>query len=170
VPGHRLWAKVNRNHAPVNATLAMAALCLIVAIPALKGNAANIPFAFYAITQITVLGLYIAYVIPVYLRWRMGDAFVPGPWTLGAKYKWMCPVAVAEVVIICIYMSAPFAPAGIPGRTGFALDNGVVNYAPVLVAAVIVFAGIWWLVSAKNWFTGPEIPTAAAIDAELAGD
>jgi hypothetical protein len=40
----------------------------------------------------------------------------------------------------------------------------------VLVAAVIVFAGIWWLVSAKNWFTGPEIPTAAAIDAELAGD
>ena len=75
----------------------MAALCLIVALPALKGNAANVPFAFYAIVSITVLGLYIAYVIPIYLRWRMGDAFEAGPWTLGKRYKWMCPVAVVEV-------------------------------------------------------------------------
>ena len=63
----------------------MAALCLIVALPALKGNAANIPFAFYAIVSITVIGLYIAYAIPIYLRWRMGDGFVPGPWTLGKQ-------------------------------------------------------------------------------------
>ena len=82
----------------------------------------------------------------------------------------MCPVAFIEVIIICIYMSAPFGPSGIPGRKGFALDNGVVNYAPVLVGAVMLFAGIWWLVSAKNWFTGPEIPSVAAIDAELSGD
>jgi amino acid transporter len=170
VPGHRLWSKVSRNRAPVNATLLMAALCLIVALPALKGNDANIPFAFYAIVSITVIGLYIAYAIPIYLRWRMGDSFVAGPWTLGSKYRWMCPVAVIEVIVICIYMSAPYAPAGIPGRDGFALDNGVVNYAPVLVGAVILFAGVWWLVSAKNWFTGPEIPSAAAINSELAGD
>jgi hypothetical protein len=77
---------------------------------------------------------------------------------------------VIEVIVICLYMSAPYAPAGIPGRDGFALDNGVVNYAPVLVGAVILFAGVWWLVSAKNWFTGPEIPSAAAVDSELAGD
>ena len=79
VPGHRLWSKVSGNRAPVNATLLMAALCLIVALPALKGNAANIPFAFYAIVSITVIGLYIAYAIPIYLRWRMGDAFVRRP-------------------------------------------------------------------------------------------
>ena len=170
VPGHRLWSKVSGNRAPVNATLLMAALCLIVALPALKGNAANIPFAFYAIVSITVIGLYIAYAIPIYLRWRMGDKFVPGPWTLGNKYRWMCPVAVIEVIVICIYMSLPFGPSGIPGRTGFALDNGVVNYAPVLVGLVILFAGIWWQVSAKNWFTGPEIPSSTAVDAELAGD
>ena len=29
--------------------------------------------------------------MPVYLRWRMGDAFEPGPWTLGKKYKWINP-------------------------------------------------------------------------------
>jgi amino acid transporter len=170
VPGHQWWSKVNRSHAPANATLIGAIICIIVALPALKGNAANVPYAFYAIVSITVIGLYIAYVIPVYLRWRLGDAFEGGPWTLGSKYKWMCPIAVIEVIIICVYMSLPYAPAGIPGRTGFALDNGVVNYAPVLVAAIILFAGVWWLVSAKNWFTGPVIPSASAAEAELAGD
>ena len=37
------------------------------------------PVAFYAVVSIAVIGLYIAYVIPIYLRWRMGDAFEPGP-------------------------------------------------------------------------------------------
>jgi len=168
IPGHQMWSRVNRAHAPVNATLLGAAICIIVALPALKGNSANIPFAFYALTQITVIGLYIAYVIPVYLRWRMGDSFVAGPWTLGSKYRWMCPIAVIEVIIVCIYFSLPFSPAGIPGREGFALDNGAVNYAPVLVFGIVILAGIWWLLSAKNWFTGPDIPSAGAVDAELA--
>jgi amino acid transporter len=170
VPGHQLWSKVTRSHAPANATLAVAALCFIVALPALYGNAANIPFAFYALTQITVIGLYIAYVIPVYLRWRMGDAFQPGPWTLGQKYKWMCPIAVAEVVVVCVYFSMPFSPLGIPGNAGFHWNNGSVNYAPLLVFGVVIAAGIWWVVSAKNWFTGPEIPSAAEAEAELAAD
>ena len=116
IPGHQIWSKVTKSHAPVNATLLVAVLCLIVALPALKGNDANIPFAFYALTQITVIGLYIAYAIPIYLRWRMGDSFVAGPWTLGNKYKWMCPIAVLEVIIVCIYFSLPFSPLGIPGQ------------------------------------------------------
>jgi amino acid transporter len=168
LPGWQLWSKVNRSHAPVNATLLGAALCVIVALPALKGNDANIPFAFYALTQITVIGLYIAYIIPVYLRWRKGDAFEPGPWTLGNRYKWMCPIAILEVIIVCIYFSLPFSPAGIPGNEGFSWDNGAVNYAPILVLAVILFAGIWWISSAKNWFTGPQIPSASAAEADLA--
>ena len=167
IPGHQIWSKVTKSHAPVNATLLVAVLCLIVALPALYGNEANIPFAFYALTQITVIGLYIAYAIPIYLRWRMGDSFVTGPWTLGNKYKWMCPIAVLEVIIVCIYFSMPFSPLGIPGNDGFALDNGAVNYAPVLVFGVIIATGIWWVVSAKNWFTGPEIPSATAAEADL---
>jgi hypothetical protein len=97
----------------------------------------------------------------------MGDAFEAGPWTLGNKYKWMCPIAVLEVIIVCIYFSMPFSPLGIPGNDGFALDNGAVNYAPILVFGVIIATGIWWVVSAKNWFTGPEIPSATAAEADL---
>ena len=55
------------------------------------------PVAFFAVVSIAVIGLYIAYVIPIYLRWRMGDAFEVGPWTLGRKYKWMNPFATVWV-------------------------------------------------------------------------
>ena len=52
----------------------------------------------------------------MYLRWRMRDTFVAGPWTLGAHYRWTCPVAIAEVVIICVYMSAPMRNWGATRR------------------------------------------------------
>ena len=48
---------------------------LLVTIPALWGSAASVPFAFYAITGICTVGLYIAYILPVYLRLRKGDEF-----------------------------------------------------------------------------------------------
>jgi heme/copper-type cytochrome/quinol oxidase subunit 4 len=45
------------------------------------------------------------------------------------------------------------------------------NYTVVAVVAVIGFAGIYWLVSARNWFTGPRVQGSpeelAAIEAEL---
>ena len=48
---------------------------------------------------------------------------------------------------------------------------GNFNYTVVAVVAVIGFAGIYWLVSAKNWFTGPKIQGSAeelaAIEQEL---
>jgi hypothetical protein len=45
------------------------------------------------------------------------------------------------------------------------------NYAPVAVLAVIGFATIYWLASARNWFTGPKVQGSAselaAIEREL---
>jgi len=94
----------------------------------------------------------------------MGDAFEPGPWTLGNKYKWMAPIAIAEVIIACVYFCLPFGPPGIPGKKGFAWDNGYIQYAPVLVGSTILLVGIWWLLSARHWFTGPlrtiDLPAA----------
>ncbi len=58
--------------------------------------------------SIGVLGLYIAYVTPVYLRLRAGDSFKPGPWTLGSKYRWLNPIAVVWVIIASIFFSLPF--------------------------------------------------------------
>ncbi len=38
---------------------------------------------------------------------------------------------------------------------------GNFNYAVVAVVVVIGFAGIYWLVSAQDWFTGPRVQGSA---------
>ena len=43
--------------------------------------------AFTAVVSIGVIGLYLAYIIPIFLRLRMGDAFQPGPWRLGQQVQ-----------------------------------------------------------------------------------
>ena len=53
----------------------------------LPGNNGGYPVAFFAVVSIAVIGLYIAYVIPIFLRWRQGDAFQAGPWNLGAQVQ-----------------------------------------------------------------------------------
>ena len=37
-----------------------------------------VPTAFYAVVSVAVIGLYLAFLIPIWLRWRMGDYFEPG--------------------------------------------------------------------------------------------
>jgi hypothetical protein len=100
-----------------------------------------------------VIGLYIAYVAPVYLRLRAGDGVEPGSWTLGAKYKWVNTIAVIWVIICVVIFSLPFTPAGVFWNDEFTWS--AVNYSPLMVLGVIAAVGIWWLVSAKNTYKGP---------------
>jgi amino acid transporter len=153
VPGHRLWTRLNHHRVPAFSVIFMATCALIVTLPALIGDENNYTYAFYAVVSITVIGLYIAYVIPTWLRWRMGDAFEPGPWTLGRKYKWVNPAAVIWVIICVIVFSLPQGAAGAWWADEF--DWKYVNYAPFTVLAVIVAVGLWWLISARHTFTGP---------------
>jgi amino acid transporter len=153
VPGHRLWTRLNHHRVPAYAVLGSCMAALIVTLPALEGDENAFPYAFFAVVSITVIGLYIAYVMPTFLRWRMGDAFEPGPWTLGKKYKWINPAAIIWVTICVIIFSLPFTPAGVPGREEF--DWKYVNYAPITVGVVLLIVGLWWTLSAKHHFTGP---------------
>ncbi len=153
VPGHKQWTKLNHHRVPHYSVLFMAACALVITLPALIGDDAGIAFAFNAVVSIAVIGLYIAYAIPIYLRWRKGDDFEPGPWTLGKKYKWVNPIAVLWVVLCVIIFSLPTAPISVPWDSTF--DIKYMNYAPVTVLIVIIAVGLWWLLSAKNHFTGP---------------
>jgi len=153
--GKRVSAKisvVNDKRVPVYAVLLMATLGLIITLPALKGNGAGVPFAFFAVVSIAVIGLYIAYVIPVFLRWRKGGEFEPGPWNNGPKYKWMNSFATLWVALITIIFCLPFTPAAVPWNSEFSWES--FNYAPLTVAIVLLGAGITWLVSARHHFTG----------------
>jgi amino acid transporter len=158
VPGHRMWTKLNHHRVPHMSVILMCVLALIITLPALKGTGA-FPWAFFAVVLIATIALYIAYVMPTYLRWRMGDKFVPGPWTLGKKYKWVNLGAIIWVAICVVCFCLPFTPAGWPGTQGgddkadpFKWE--AVNYAP-LVLVVVGLIAIWWKVSAHKWFEGP---------------
>ena len=144
LPGSSLWHKVNkRTRTPTNAIWLAAGFAFILALPDLW-NAA----AYAAVTSIAVIGLYIAYVLPTFLRLRQGDNFVRGPWHLG---RWSRPIGIIAVVwvilITILFMLPVFSP--------ITLDD--FNYTVVAVLVVLGFASIYWMVSAKNWFTGPRV-------------
>jgi amino acid transporter len=153
VPGHNLWRRVNKQRVPTWSVLFVIAFALIITLPAIKGNHAGTTVAFLAVTSITTIGLYIAYTIPVFLRWRLGDTWQPGPWTLGAKYKWVNLIAVVWVVFCTILFCVPFSPAAVPFKHGFSWS--AFNYAPLVTIAVLIVVEAWWHFSAKNHFRGP---------------
>ncbi|MFG1696830.1 amino acid permease [Nonomuraea sp. NPDC049309] len=155
VPGWRLWSKVDRNRTPVNAIVAGCTVAALITLPALYAPPGlTTPVAFYAVVSIAVIGLYLAFLIPIWLRLRMGDAFQPGPWTLGRKYKVLCWIACVEIVIVSVYFIMPFSPEGVPGDPAFTWTS--VNYAPVAVGIVLIGIALWWALSARHWFTGPR--------------
>ncbi len=153
VPGGNIWKKVNKHRVPLNAVLVSAVIGVIITLPALYKSPTGAPTAFYAVVSVAVIGLYLAFLIPIYLRWKMGDKFVGGQWTLGSKYKWMNLIAVIEIAVISIYFILPFTPTGIPGHKDFTWT--AVNYAPILTFGALLILWIWWHMSVKKWFKGP---------------
>ncbi len=160
VPGWRLWTRLNHHRVPALAVIFACFWAMVITLPALIGDENDYTYAFYAVVSITVIGLYIAYVMPTYLRWRMGDDFKPGPWTLGKKYKWVNPAAIVWVAICVIVFSLPQGSTGAPWHDDF--DLKYVNYAPFTVGLVFAAVGIWWLVSARHTFKGPVKNVAMA--------
>jgi amino acid transporter len=153
VPGHRLWRKLGPNKTPTWAVLFVVLAAATITIPAYFPNHLGTPVAFLAVTSISVIGLYIAYTIPVFLRWRMGSEFSPGSWTLGNKYKWINPAACIWVGLCVIIFCLPFGPAAVFFKKGF--EWSAVNYAPLVTIGVMGAVTIWYAVSAKNTFKGP---------------
>jgi amino acid transporter len=152
MPGWWLFRRLNAARVPLYAVLAVSVASLIITIPAYWGNKVGTPYAYFAITAICTVGLYVAYIIPVYLRLRHGDRFQPGPWTLGRHYKWVNIGAIVFVILVVFSLDIPTVPAGVPWNSGFQWT--ALNYSP-LVLIVGVLVGIWWVVDARKRYTGP---------------
>jgi amino acid transporter len=152
MPGWWLFRRLNQARVPLYAVIAVSVASLIITIPAYWGNKVGVPWAYFAITAICTVGLYLAYIIPVYLRLRMGDRFQPGPWTLGRHYRWVNIGAIFFVALVVYALDIPTVPTGVPWKSGFTWT--AVNYSP-LVLVVGVLVGIWWVVDAKKKYTGP---------------
>jgi amino acid permease (GABA permease) len=157
LPYSEFWHRINpKTRTPTNAIWLAAGGAFVLGLPYLW-NAT----AYYAVTSIAVIGLYIAYVIPTLLRLLQGDNFVRGPWHLG---RWSKPIGWTAVVwvafITVLFMLPQVSPVNFESF----------NYAPVAVLVVLGFAGIWWLVSARHWFNGPRVQGSPEELAEIEHD
>jgi amino acid transporter len=151
IPGSKLWAKVNpRTGTPTNSIWLCVVAAIVLAAPALFNTT-----AYLAVTSVAVIGLYIAYVAPVFLR-RLNKDFTPGPWHLG---KWSAVIgwiAVVWVIFICIlFVLPPVLP----------ITVDTFNYAPVAVAVVAIFATILWFAKGRKHFMTREEADHLTIDA-----
>jgi amino acid transporter len=160
VPGSKHWQQLTASRVPARGVGLVAVVSALVTLPALievnLGTADApliVPIAFYAVTSIAVIGLYVSFAIPIWLRWRAGANFETGSWNNGAKYKWMNPIAVAEIVIVSLFLMMPFVPGAVPFSKDF--DWKYVNYAPIVTLGVVLLITVWWQLSAKHWFKGP---------------
>ncbi|MDQ2743578.1 MAG: amino acid permease [Chloroflexota bacterium] len=149
LPGSSFWHRINkRTRTPTNSIWLAAVAAFLLGVPYLF-NAT----AYAAVTSIAVIGLYIAYVLPVLLRLLAGSRFVRGPWHLG---RWSAPVdaiAVLWVVFITVLFMLPQVSP---------INRNTFNYAPVAVGVVLLLSGGWWLLSAHRWFTGPKVQGSLA--------
>jgi len=152
IPGWWLFSRLNHHRVPSYAVLGVTFFALVISLPALWSNSAGFPFAFFALTGICTVGLYLAYTIPVYLRYRAGDRFEPGPWNLGEKYRWINLGALLFAVVCVIALDLPFTHAAVPWNDDF--DATALNYTPLVIVVGLLVA-VWWQVSAKNRYTGP---------------
>ncbi|HMM81646.1 MAG TPA: amino acid permease [Terrimesophilobacter sp.] len=142
LPGSKIWAKVNpRTGSPTNSIWLCVGCSIVLVVPALFNTT-----AYLAVTSVAVIGLYIAYVTPVFLR-RLNKDFVHGPWHLG---KWSAPIgwiAVVWVVIICIlFVLPPLAP----------ITVDTFNYSPIAVVVVVILATVLWLTKGRHHFMTKE--------------
>jgi len=154
IPGSSFWHKINkRTRTPTNSIWLAAAGAFILGLPYLWS-----PVAYFAITSIAVIGLYVAYVIPVFLRVRAGKKFKPGPWSLG---KWGPLVGIVATIWTIFIFILFMLPQYLPQFDDKGITWADLNFTPLVFLVVLGGAAIWYQVSAKHWFKGPKVQGTA---------
>ena len=172
LPGSKHWHKINKKtRTPTNSVWLGVALSAVVGASSLyvagKG-AGRYSTAFFAMTGICVIGLYISYAIPIYLRLTNPD-FKTGPWNLKGRHKLVGWTALVWIAFISVLFVAPlfwpFWPIFGDGNEikewtdesnqWFRQNNFNFTGPLILLAAISVMC--YWRFSGKKWFTGPKV-------------
>ncbi|MFI6347946.1 amino acid permease [Streptomyces sp. NPDC050560] len=142
MPGSHWWHTVSsRTRTPVNAVWLAAVCALVLVIPGWWSHT-----AFTAVVSVNVVGLFLAYAVPIFLRLRLGAEFQPGPWQLGRWSRVVATVAVLWIVFSSVLFMLPQASP---------ISAGSFNYAPLALGAVLLVATVWWFATARRRFQGP---------------
>ncbi len=154
LPSSHLWHKINREtHVPVNAIWLAISLAFMLALPALFSTV-----IYAAVTSIATIGLYVAYVIPVFLRRIHPDRFTPGVFQLGRWSSLVGWIAVGWTVLICILFMLP---------TTRPINLTDFNFTPLVLLIAFALLVPWYLISVRHWFKGPISEFTGGLSGEL---
>ena len=146
MPGSRWIKRVSGRHrTPVWAILIGSALAVLLCVYSA---------AYFVVTSISTITLYLAYVIPVYLNWRnkrrgRGECTTPetAPWSLGRWGPAINVIAVVWTIFITLIFSLP--------------PNELVLWTMLLVALLLV---AYWKLHAARHFHGPTQADEVALE------
>jgi amino acid transporter len=168
LPGSNIWHKINKKtRTPTNSVWLGVALSALVGASSLYvrgAGAGRYSTAFFAMTGICVIGLYIAYAIPIFLRLTNPD-FQTGPWHLKGYHKlvgWTSLVWIAFISILFVApLFWPFWPIwgeknDIFGDGTFFRQNNF-NFTGPLILTAAAFVLLYWRFGGKKWFKGPKV-------------
>ncbi len=154
LPGSKWLHVVSKKYRTPARAIWVAAV--IAFIPAL----AQFPVAavYSIVVSISVIGLYVSYVIPVLLALIYPDRWKPGPWNLGRWWPVVGWAAVIWVAIISVILMLPeyALPAGFSGNV---IDwlTATGTWAAPAVAIFLVVGGLYYILYGKNNYKGPII-------------
>jgi len=141
----------DRFQAPVRTIWLAAFLAFCLALPSLGSSV-----AFSAATSIATIGLYISYGLPILVGLIWPKNFTKGPFNLGRASRPVALIAVLWILFITVIFCLPELNP---------VNSQTLNYTPVAVGIVALWAFGSWFLWAKRWFTGP----IRQIEAEAAG-
>ena len=137
---HRLHIIDGRFRSPVRTIWFGACCSFLLALPSLGSEVALV-----GTTSIATIGLYISYGIPVVMTLIFPANFKRGPFHLGRYSKVFAVVACSWIVFITVIFCLP---------TVNPVTTQSLNYTPVAVGIVTLFALGSWFLWARHWFTG----------------
>ena len=131
----------HRFRSPIRTIWLAALLSFLLAIPSLGSTV-----AFSAATSIATIGLYVSYGLPILIGLIYPGNFKKGPFNLGFASRPIALVAVCYVSFLTIVFCLPEQNP---------INSQTLNYTPVAIGIVALWAFGSWFLWARKWFTGP---------------
>jgi len=137
MPGSVWWGHIHpRWRTPTAATWNAVIIAFLIALYSK---------AYSVIVSLSTIGLYLAYAIPIYLRWRerrrgSWKAEYDGPWSLGRYSNTVSLIALIWIAVICVLFVAP--------------PNETTGYTMATFTALLLIC--WHALGVKKKFAGPR--------------
>ena len=180
-PGSWWIARVNeKTRTPVNAVWFNTVIGVLLTLLIFGG-----PVAIGAIFSIGAIAAFVAFTIPIAIRvFCMGNRFRPGPWHLG---RWSMPIGIAACSFVVVMVPVLCLPSlrGADLEYVYTFVNVILlffirshvcqenyyepkanysfpsptsmNWTALVYGAPMLYALVWWVVSARHWFKGPKV-------------